>query len=77
MGVDSGRWADAAMVRRAVCGLVGWWKARLLVAKPRESRGKQGAARSAGVVTLMAAIFMRTRRRITSEVDREVWFRCR
>jgi hypothetical protein len=45
------------LVRRADAGLVACWRARLLVAKPRESRGRGAAARKAGVEALMAAIF--------------------
>lgn len=59
------------LVRRAEAGLAACWKARVVVAKPRESRGRGAAARNAGVEALMVAIFKQARRWITSE-DAEV-----
>lgn len=45
------------MDRKAEAGVAGRWKARLLVAIPRDRRGRGAAARKAGVEALMAAIF--------------------
>lgn len=70
MGVYREGLGLAEVFRRVEAGLAACWRAKVLVAKPRESRGAGTAARKAGTEALMAAIFKRACCWITSEVWR-------